>query len=117
MCNLLHPITLLPFISGRLYAPFNSPSYKDIFIYFVFLTRTIKSFGCVLCRIHYKISKVVHNPKNNPKIAYKVVAYPKIYTKIIPKVGTNYQIPKRSTPSDCPPHAHTTLSFYHKQSS
>ena len=106
MCNLPHPITLLAFISGRLYAPFNSPAYKDFFIYFVFLTRTIRSFGYVLCRIHYKISKVVQNPKNTPILYYKVVTYPKIYTKIIPKVGLT--IKYRNDPhSQTVHHTHT----------
>ena len=55
-------------------------------------------------RIHSKISKVVNNPKNHPIFIIKVVAYPKIISKNIPKVGATYQISNTIPSQICPYH-------------
>lgn len=67
-------------------------------------------------RLIHKLIHIIHSiPKNTSIFTPKVVTYPKIYTKITPKVGTAYQIPKQFTPSGCPPYTHITTSFYRKQ--
>lgn len=100
-CNLSNSHALLLFAYyPSLFHPINQLN-KSItqrhFIYFVRVSHIIKRSIVSAYERQPKFSKVVANPKNIPIFTIKVATYPKIYTKIIPKVATNYQIPKQQT--------------------